>query len=48
MKDEPLESKSFTESGHEWIKAVTGVNTTYRKWTDFVIDETVYPRPGFQ
>jgi hypothetical protein len=46
---EPPESKSFSEADSEWIQAVTGVKTTpYRKWTDYVIDETVHPGPEFQ
>ncbi|TPX73444.1 hypothetical protein CcCBS67573_g05293 [Chytriomyces confervae] len=45
---EPQVSKSFSEADREWIQAVTGVNTTYRKWTDYVIDETVHPGPEFQ
>jgi hypothetical protein len=49
MKDEPPVTKSFSEADSEWIKVVTGVKTTpYRKWTDFVIDETVQPGPEFQ
>ncbi|KAJ3095388.1 hypothetical protein HDU96_001192 [Phlyctochytrium bullatum] len=45
---EPPESKSFSEADSEWIQGVTRVNTTYRKWTDYVIDETVHPGPEFQ
>ncbi len=41
---EPPESKSFSEADSEWIQAVTGVNTAYRKWTDYVIDETINTR----
>ena len=48
MKDEPPESKSFSEADSEWIQAVTGVNTTYRKWTGYTIDVNIQPRPGFQ
>ena len=49
MKDEPPVTKSFSEADSEWIQAVTGVKTTpYRKWTDYVIDETVHPGPEFQ
>ncbi|KAI8804641.1 hypothetical protein BJ742DRAFT_823665 [Cladochytrium replicatum] len=45
---EPPESKSFSEADSEWIQAVTGVSTTYRKWIDYVIDETVHPGPEFK
>jgi hypothetical protein len=49
MKDEPPVTKSFSEADSEWIKVVTGVKTMpYRKWTDYVIDETVHPGPEFQ
>jgi len=48
MKDEPPESKSFSEADSEWIQAVTGVNTTYRKWTGYTVDVNIQPRPGFQ
>jgi hypothetical protein len=46
IKDPP-ESKSFSQADSEWIQAVTGINTTYRKWTSYVIDETVHPGPEF-
>ncbi|KAI8849658.1 hypothetical protein BC829DRAFT_416698 [Chytridium lagenaria] len=45
---EPPRSKSFSEADSEWIQAVTGVNTSYRKWTGYVIDETVHPEPEFK
>jgi hypothetical protein len=45
---EPPESKSFSEANSGWIQAVTGVNTTYRKWTGYVIDETVHPGAEFK
>ena len=45
---EPPESKSFSEADSEWIQAVTGVNTTYRKWTGYTVDVNIQPRPGFQ
>jgi hypothetical protein len=48
MKDEPPVTKSFAEADSEWIQAVTGVNTTYRKWTGYTIDVNIQPRPGFQ
>ncbi|KAI8892217.1 hypothetical protein BC833DRAFT_612375 [Globomyces pollinis-pini] len=48
MKDESLESKSFREADRKWIQSVTGVNTTYRKWTGYTINVNIQPRPGFQ
>jgi len=48
MKDEPPVTKSFSEADSEWIQAVTGVNTTYRKWTGYTVDVNIQPRPGFQ
>ena len=48
MKDEPPVTKSFSEADSAWIQAVTGVNTDYRQWTDYVIDEAVHPGPEFK
>ena len=49
MRNEPPVTKSFSEADREWIQAVTGVNTgIYRKWTGYVIDETVHPEPEFK
>lgn len=48
MTDEDPESKSFSEADREWIQAVTGVNTAYIKWIDYVIDETIYPGSEFK
>ncbi|KAI9327275.1 hypothetical protein BDR26DRAFT_875692, partial [Obelidium mucronatum] len=49
MKEEPPVTKSFSEADSEWIQAVTGVKTTpYRKWTGYIIDVNIQPRPGFQ
>ena len=48
MKDEPPVSKSFSEADEEWIQAVTGVDTAYRKWTGYTVDVNIQPRPGFQ
>ncbi|KAJ3198109.1 hypothetical protein HDU67_003603, partial [Dinochytrium kinnereticum] len=45
---EPPESKSFSEADSDWIQSVTGVNTAYRKWTGYVIDENVHPGPEFK
>jgi hypothetical protein len=48
MKDEPPEAMTFKDADEEWIQSVTGVDTSPRRWTSFVIDETIQPRPGFQ
>ncbi|KAJ3203855.1 hypothetical protein HDU67_009897 [Dinochytrium kinnereticum] len=48
MRNEPSVSKSFSDADREWIQAVTGVDTSYRKWTDYVIDGTVLPGPQFK
>lgn len=48
LKEEKPESKSFSEADSEWIQAVTGINITYRKWSNYVIDETIHPGPEFQ
>ena len=48
IKNEPPESKSFSDADSEWIEAVTGVNTAYRKWAEFVIDTNIHPRPQFK
>jgi hypothetical protein len=48
MENEEPKSKSFSEADGEWIQKVTGVNMKYRKWTDYVIDETILPGPEFK
>ena len=48
IKDEPIETKSFSDADRKWIQEVTGVDTSYRRWTDFTVDVNVVPRPGFQ
>jgi len=48
MKDEPPEAMTFKDADEEWTQSVTGVDTSPRRWTSFVIDETIQPRPGFQ
>ena len=47
-RNEPPESKSFSEANRAWIESVTGINTNYRKWTGYVIDESIYPDPEFK
>jgi hypothetical protein len=47
MKDETPETKTFSEADSAWIRAVTGINTTDRKWTGYTIDVHIQPRPGF-
>lgn len=48
MKDEPPEAMTFKDADEEWTQSVTGVDTSPRRWTSFVIDENIQPRPGFQ
>ncbi|KAI3649498.1 hypothetical protein MP228_005130 [Amoeboaphelidium protococcarum] len=48
MNDELPVTKSFSEADSEWIQAVTGVNTAYRRWTGYTVNVSVQPRPGFQ
>ena len=47
-KNEPPESMTFKEADEDWTQSVTGVDTSPRRWTSFVIDENIQPRPGFQ
>jgi hypothetical protein len=42
------ESRSFFEADSEWVQLVTGVNTSYRRWVNYEVDESIHPRPGFQ
>ncbi|KAI3652466.1 hypothetical protein MP228_002791 [Amoeboaphelidium protococcarum] len=44
---EPPVFKSFSDADEEWIEAVTGVDTSYRRWTSYVVDDSILPRPGF-
>ena len=48
MKDEPPEAMTFKDADEEWTQSVTGVDTSSRRWTSFVVDENTQPRPGFQ
>ena len=44
----PPESKTFAEADLKWIQEVTGVNTTYREWIGYVLDESIRPGPEFR
>jgi hypothetical protein len=35
------EAKSFSEADQPWIESVCDVNCQYRKWTSYILDETV-------
>ncbi|KAI3648359.1 hypothetical protein MP228_006213 [Amoeboaphelidium protococcarum] len=47
MKEQEPEAMTFEDADEEWTQSVTGVNTSPRRWTSFVIDENIQPRPGF-
>jgi hypothetical protein len=48
MRNDHPETKSFSEADRLWTQDVTGVDTSYRKWTDYKIDDQIQPSPGFQ
>ena len=48
MMEPETEAMTFKDAGEDWIHSVTGVDTSFRRWASFVIDETIQPRPGFQ
>ncbi len=41
------ESKSFREADEEWIKSITSINTTYREWTTYHLDDSITPSEQF-
>jgi hypothetical protein len=42
------EAKSFSEADRPWIESVCDVNCQYRKWTTYVLDNTVQPSERFK
>jgi hypothetical protein len=42
------EAKSFREADRPWIESVCDVNCQYRKWTTYVLDNTVQPSQRFK
>jgi hypothetical protein len=47
-KNEPeVESKTFKEADSEWTSTVTGINTVYREWTSYQLDDSIYPSEHF-
>lgn len=42
------EVKSFGEADQPWIESVCDVNCQYRKWTTYVLDDTVQPSERFK
>ena len=47
-EDTQPEAKSFSEADKEWIESVCDVNCQYRKWTTYVLDNTVQPSERFK
>jgi hypothetical protein len=43
-----IESKTFKEADNEWTASVTGVNTEYREWTSYLLDESIEPSSIFK
>ena len=43
-----IESKSFSDADSEWIEEVTGIDASYRNWTEYTIDNDVQPGPEFK
>ncbi|KAJ3321658.1 hypothetical protein HDV06_003951 [Boothiomyces sp. JEL0866] len=41
------ESKSFREADGEWISSITSINTAYRQWTTYHLDDSIYPSEQF-
>jgi hypothetical protein len=41
------ESKSFKEADNEWISSITSINTHYREWTTFHLDDSIHPSEYF-
>jgi hypothetical protein len=48
LKEQKPEAMTFKDADEEWIQSVTSVDTSLRPWTNYIIDETIHPRPEFQ
>jgi hypothetical protein len=48
IKEQKPEVMTFKDADEEWTQSVTGVDTSHRRWTSIVIDETIQPRPAFK
>jgi hypothetical protein len=46
--DDKPESKTFGEADKKWIESVCEVDCRYRKWTGYVLDETIVPSERFK
>ena len=47
-KEEPKEeSKSFREADSQWISSITSIDTNYREWTTFHLDDAINPSEHF-
>ena len=47
-KKKPTESKAFSDADSTWIEELTGVDTSYREWNDYQLDNDVHPGPEFK
>jgi uncharacterized protein YbaR (Trm112 family) len=46
--DAEPESKSFREADENWTASVTGINTSYRAWTTYLLDVSIKPSDLFR
>ena len=47
-KEEPKEeSKSFREADSQWISSITSIDTNYREWATFHLDDSINPSEHF-
>ena len=47
-KEEPKEeSKSFREADSQWISSITSIDTNYREWKAFHLDDSINPSEHF-
>jgi len=41
------EKRTFRDADSEWISSVTSVNTAYREWTSYNLDDSIFPSEQF-
>ena len=47
-KEEVMEEKrTFRDADSEWISSVTSINTAYREWTSYNLDDSIFPSEQF-
>lgn len=46
--DDIPESRTFSEADKKWIESVCGVDCRHRKWTGYVLDESIFPSERFK